>query len=221
MTNEITIKENKKEFYSELLKVAIPVILQQLILVTLNLADTLMVGNLSEYALAAVGAANQVYFVVIDCIFGFLSGAAVFAVQYWGIKDLKTLRKVLGIAYVMVTFFAVPMVILAYGLAPKLIGIFATDPYVIEMGVEYIRIACFTYLIAGITFTISYNSRAVMMLKWPTIFNAIAVGINIFLNYCLIYGNCGLPRLEVRGAAIATLIARSIECILMIAYVYI
>lgn len=221
MVDNTLVKENKKEFYNELLKVAIPVIAQQLIMVVLNLADTLMVGNISEYALAAVGAANQVYFVVIDCIFGFLSGAAVFAVQYWGIKDLKTLRKVLGIAYLMVTCFAIPMVLLAFGLAPKLIGIFATDPEVIAMGVDYMRIACFTYLIAGITFTVSYNSRAVMMLKWPTIFNAIAVGINIFLNYCLINGNFGFPRLEVRGAAIATLIARSIECILIISYIYI
>ena len=82
------------------------------------------------------------------------------------------------------------------------------------------RIACFSYLFSGMTFVITYNSRAIIMLKVPTIINGGAILINVFLNYCLIYGNCGLPELGVKGAAIATLIARVIECLSMYSYVY-
>ncbi|MCQ2554711.1 MAG: MATE family efflux transporter [Clostridia bacterium] len=221
MENETIIPElNNETFNRELLKVAVPIVIQQLIMVCVNLADTVMVGKLSEYALAAVGAANQIYFVVIDCVFGFLSGCAVFAVQYWGIRDLKALRKILGIAYVMVVAFTIPMVAVIYFFAPQLIGIFAKEAEVVLLGTEYIRIACFTYLIAGFTFIISYYSRAIALLKWPTVINAFAVGLNVILNYCLIFGKFGLPELGVKGAAYATLIARSIELVSVMLYVY-
>ena len=71
--------------------------LQQLVAVGLNLVDTIMVGKLSENALAAVGAANQVYFMYSVVMFGIFSGAAVYTVQYWGVRDLKSLRKLMGI----------------------------------------------------------------------------------------------------------------------------
>lgn len=211
---------DKESFYSQLMKVALPVVIQQLIIVTVNMIDTIMVGKLSENSIAAVGAANQIYFVFIDCIFGFLSGTAVFAVQYWGIRDLKALRKILGISYGMVIAISIPIIALVYIFAPKLIGIFATEPEVVLLGTQYIRIACFTYFFGGLTFVISYFSRAVMMLKWPTILNGIAVLINIILNYGLIYGKLGLPELGVKGAAIATLIARVIEFVSTFIYVY-
>lgn len=220
--NNIILKLNgKRGFTRDLLKVAIPVIMQQLIIVALNLADTVMVGNISEKALAAVGAANQIYFIYIDCIFGFLSGAAVFAVQYWGIGDLKTLRKTMGISYTTVIAISIPSMIIAYVWAPQLIEIFASDVDVIKAGTEYMRIACFTYLFAGLTFVISYFSRATMLLKWPTIINAVAVTINIVLNYGMIYGKLGFTRMEVRGAAWATLIARIVEFSAVLIYVYV
>lgn len=219
-SKNITLND-RSEFMSDLLRVAIPVIMQQLIIVALNLADTVMVGKLSEEALAAVGAANQIYFVYIDAIFGFLSGAAVFAVQYWGIGDLKTLRKTMGIAYTTVLAITIPSIIIVYVWAPKLIGIFLSEPEVISLGTEYIRIACFTYFFGGLTFVISYFSRATMLLKWPTVINAVAVTINIILNYGMIYGKLGFSRMEVAGAAWATLIARVIEFIAIFIYVYV
>src|SRR5699024_5651494 len=99
--------------------------------------------------------------------------------------------------------------------SPALMGLFTDDPEVIALGGDYMRIACFSYLFSGMTFVITYNSRAIIMLKVPTIINGGAILINVFLNYCLIYGNCGLPELGVKGAAIATLIARVIECLSM------
>lgn len=220
MSVTLTQDENRT-FYRQLLKVGIPVLIQQLIVVSLNLMDTIMVGKISENALAAVGAANQIYFIYSVVVFGIFSGAAVYTVQYWGVRDLKNLRKILGIDYMMCIVLTVPVVAGVFFAAPMLMTIFTADEEVIALGVDYLRIACFSYAFSGMTFAISYNSRATMILKVPTIINTVAITINIFLNYCLIYGKLGMPEMGVKGAAVATLTARIIECGLMLGYVYV
>lgn len=209
-----------KLFYKEMLSIALPVMLQQIIIVAVQLCDTLMVGSLGEESLAAVGAANQIFIVYIDSVFGFLSGVAVFSAQYWGIKDLKALRRLLGLGYVSVFVFGAITTVFVYWQAPFLISLFTDNAQVIALGIKYIRIAVFTYLIGALTFVISYNSRVIARLKWPTIINAIAVGINIFLNWVFIFGHLGAPAMGVEGAAVATLIARVIEFSLTMVYVY-
>ena len=212
--------EEKTTFYKHMLAVGIPVMLQQLVVVCLNLVDTIMVGKISEEALAAVGAANQIYFIYSVLTFGVFSGAGVYLIQFWGIRDLKSLRKILGIDYMVFFVITIPVIALAFFGAPFLVGLFSNDPAVISLGNDYMKIACFSYMFSGLTFLISYNSRATAMLKVPTIVNLIAICINIFLNYCLIYGNFGMPQMGVKGAATATLIARIIEFIMMYTYVY-
>ena len=210
-----------REFYKKLIIVGVPVMIQQLIMVAVGICDTIMVGRLSEEALAAVGAANQVAIVYFDCVFGFLSGVAVFTVQYWGIRDLKALRKLLGIAYSMCLAAGIPVTVIGYIFAPQLVALFSDDPQVVALGTEYLRIAVFTYLFGALTFAVSYNSRAVMLLKWPTIINACAVVLNIFLNWVLIFGKLGMPALGVAGAAWATLTSRVLEAVFTFGYVYI
>ena len=217
---ENSLNFDKKIFYSKIVSVALPVMLQQLIIVAVGICDTIMVGKISENALAAVGAANQVFFVYIDCVFGFLSGAAVFSVQYWGIRDLKTLRKIMGIDYLMVMIWGIVATIVIYVWAPFWIGLFTEDAEVISLGTEYLRVVVFTYLIGALTFVISYNSRATAMLMWPTIINAFAVILNIFLNWCFIFGKLGFPELGCKGAAVATLISRIIEFAGTFIYIY-
>ena len=214
------ISNKDRSFYSTLLRVAIPVMFQQLIIVAVGLSDTLMVGRLSEEAIAAVGASNQIFLIYINTIFGFLSGVAVFSVQYWGIKDLKMLRKLMGIGYSLSISLGVPVAAGVYIFAPSLISVFSTDASVIAMGTTYTRIVVFTYLLDGLTFVISYNSRVIQKLKWPTIFNAVAVALNIVLNWGFIFGNLGLPELGAKGAAVATLISRVLEFILTFIYIY-
>lgn len=212
------IKE--ENFYRKLTVIGIPMIIQQVIAVTLNLADTIMVGKVSENALAAVGAANQVYFIFSVVIFGIFSGAAVHAVQYWGIRDLASLRKIVGIDYTMCLVLSVPTVAMVFAGAPFFIRLFSQEPEVIELGTQYMKIACFSYIFAALSFVISYNSRSIQDLKYPTIINACAILMNIFLNYVFIFGNFGVPALGVRGAAIATTVSRILECVAMMLSVY-
>jgi putative MATE family efflux protein len=142
-------------------------------------------------------------------------------VQYWGIRDLKALRNLLGIAYSMCIGFGIPITVIGYVFAPQLVSLFSDDATVIALGAEYLRIVVFTYMVTALTFVISYNSRAVAMLKWPTIANAIAVGLNIFLNWVLIFGKLGAPAMGVTGAALATTISRFLEAIITFSYIYI
>ncbi|MCI8608217.1 MAG: MATE family efflux transporter [Firmicutes bacterium] len=217
---QINLNEENRIFYRKMMRIGIPVLIQQIISIGLNLVDTIMVGKVSENALAAVGAANQVYFIFSVVLFGIFSGAAVHSVQYWGIGDVKSLRKILGIDYLMCVVLALPTVVLVYALAPQVIGLFSDEGEVVLLGAKYLRIACFSYFFSGMSFVISYNSRVIQDLKLPTTINAIAIGINIVLNYALIYGHLGMPKLGVEGAALATLIARIIECMAMVTSVY-
>lgn len=209
-----------REFYRKMIFIGVPVVFQNLISLGLNLIDTLMIGMLGEQELAAVGAANQVYFIFSISLFGLYSGAAVYTAQYWGARDIAGVRKMLGIDYAVGAAFAVAVSLLAFVFAPNLIGFFSEETAVIQYGTDYIRIACFSYIFSGISSAISYNSRAIQNLKVPTIINGVALLVNAVLNYLLIFGIGAFPALGVKGAAIATLIARIFELFALLVFIY-
>lgn len=209
-----------KTFYRKMILIGLPIVFQNLISIGLNLIDSLMIGRLGEAEVAAVGAANQVYFVFVISLFGFYAGAAVHTAQYWGARDIPNVRKMLGINYIVGILFSAAVTAFAFAFAPQLLGLFSEDPKVISLGVGYIRIACFSYFFAGLSMAISYNSRAIQNLKLPTIVNAVALCVNAILNYLLIFGIAGCPELGVKGAAVATLIARIFEFIVLFTVIY-
>ncbi|MFR7989473.1 MAG: MATE family efflux transporter [Anaerovoracaceae bacterium] len=212
------IETRNTSYYKRLLILAGPIIVQQLISVGLNLVDNIMVGRLGALELAAVGSANQVFSIYSMILFGLFSGAAVPLAQYYGARDFKSIKKILGMDIVIGLSLALFTFLIVQLFAPQIIGLFADDEQVIGYGVQYIRIVAVTYLFVGVSFAISFNSRSVQILKVPTIVNACSILTNTILNYALIYGNFGLPALGVRGAAIATLIARFIELTALVTY---
>lgn len=207
-------------FYKKMLCIAFPVMIQNLISIGLNLIDTLMIGRVGVPELAAVGAANQVYFIFSMFTFGVYSGAAVYTAQFWGAQDIKSIRKIMGIDYMTGSAMALLFAAAAFALAPNIIWLFAKDEAVIAFGVQYLRIACFSYIFTALSFAMSFNSRSIQRLAGPTMINAAALIVNTVLNYGLIYGKLGLPELGVRGAAIATLTARILEFIGLALYIY-
>jgi len=209
-----------KTFYRKMVFVGLPIVFQNLISIGLNLIDALMMGKLGAVEVAAVGAANQVYFVFVITLFGFYAGAAVHTAQYWGARDIPNVRKMLGINYIVGILFSTAVMGFAFFFAPTLLGLFSKDSAVIALGVDYIRIACFSYFFAGISMAISYNSRAIQNLKLPTTVNALALCLNAVLNYLFIFGAAGFPELGVKGAAVATLIARIFEFIVLFTVIY-
>ena len=218
---EVTVNQDKSVFYKKMLTIAIPVVFQHLISISLNLADTIMIGKLGELQLAASGAANQVYSIFLTICFGLLSGGAVYIAQFWGIKKKDKIEKIMGFDLVVGMALALFFFINIQIMPEKIIGIFASDADVITYGTDYIKIVSVSYMLSAVSFAIAFNSRSVEILRVPTIISGFALCLNIALNYVLIYGIGPFPELGIRGAAIATLISRFVEMVLLVSHVVI
>ena len=200
-----------REFYKIFFKLAIPITIQHFVSASLNLVDNIMVGQLGAVELAAVGLANQVYFLLILFLLGVSGGASIFAAQFWGKQDLKNIRKILGLSLLISGAAAFFFFLISLLNSQTIMGFFSTDRQVIELGAEYLSITSFTYLMTAITVCYAAVLRSTGEVRLPLLVNFIGILINTVLNYLLIFGILGLPKLGVAGAAIATVIARLVE----------
>lgn len=209
-----------KKFMSTILTLALPITIQSFITSSLNLVDNLMIGRLGEAAIASVGLANQYFFIFTLCITGINAGASVFMSQYWGKKDTKNIHKVLGLD-ITIGFVAS----LLFGLAAlffsnEIMNILSKDPEVIQMGATYLRIIAVSCLFTNFTQGYSSVLRSTEQPRIPMYASLIGVLTNAFLNWVFIFGNLGMPKLGVAGAALATTIARLVELSYIIIMVY-
>jgi len=204
-----------------MLKLALPIALQNFMLSSLNLVDNIIIGGLGATAIASVGLANQYFFLLNLVLFGTVSGSTIFTAQYWGKKDIKNIKKVLGLC--LITAIIISSLFMLGGLffSREIISFFSRDPKVIAMGSGYLRIIVFSYVITAITFSYSFTLRSMGYIKLPMLVSVTALGINTFLNFTLVYGAFGFNGIGVMGSAVATLIARIIELALMLSLVYI
>jgi putative MATE family efflux protein len=209
-----------KSFYGPLLTLALPIAMQNLITSSLNMVDTIIIGQLGETAIAAVGLANQVFFLFNLFLFGIYSGSAIFTAQFWGQKDIPNIRRVLGLSLISGFFIALIFFLAAFLLPEMILRCFSNDPQVIIQGSRYLRIISFSYLMNAISFCYAFVLRSTGQVLLPMKVSLIAFGLNSFLNYALIYGVWGFPRLEVAGSALATLIARAVEMTIILYIVY-
>lgn len=209
-----------KNFFKTLFNLALPIIVQNLILSSLNLVDNIIIGGLNATAIAAVGLANQYFFLLNLVLFGIASGSSIFIAQYWGNRDIKNIKRVVGLN--LITGLGASFIFTVVGiLFPKqILGLFSKDIQVIKMGSDYLKIIVFSYMITAVTFAYSFALRSTRQVKIPMYVSALALGINTFLNFSLIYGMFGLPRLGIRGSALGTLIARIVEVVLLLSIVY-
>lgn len=210
--------DQKSDFYKKMITIAIPVIIQNIISIGLGMADTMMVGKLGEDQLAGVGAANQLMWLSWGVIFGYFSGAVAHASQYWGAGNVHRVRNVLGLDLAVGLTAGAFTIVCTYLFGPQLVWLFSRDPVVIGYGVDYMRIVCFGQMFSFLTFAFTFNCRVVQRLRVITSINCAVLFLNIFLNYCFIFGNFGFPRFEASGAAIATTICRALELMAVIIY---
>ena len=218
--NLLIMMKKDKTFLRRCAMITIPIALQGLLNNILNFVDTLMIGKLGKTTVSAVGLANKVFFVLSLLIFGICSGASILASQYWGKRDKKNIHRVLGMALLLGTTGAFIFNIVSY-LQPNLVmSIFTNHNGMVEVGAKYLRIVCFSYVLTAVTQVFMSSLRSVNEVKLPVIISSIAIVTNVILNYILIFGHFGAPKLGVAGAAIATLIARIVECISMVLFVY-
>lgn len=214
-------KMKNSEFIKNLRNIAIPVALQNLVLSSVNLADVFMVGKLGEAPLAALGLANQIMFLMILLLFGINSGAGVFVSQFWGDKNIRAIQKVLGIALASALASSGFFWILTQTIPHHLIRVYSPDTEVIDIGSRYLRIVGWSYVATAVTFVFNIQSRNIERAKVGLYSSIMTLLVNVSLNYLLIFGRFGFPALGVEGAAIATLIARLLECIFVVTFIYV
>lgn len=210
-----------KNFLRNLWVLALPITIQSFITSSLNLIDNLMVGRLGEEAIAAVGLANQYIFIFNLCIMGVNAGASVFMAQFWGKKDVPSIKKILGLDLVVGLVVAILFTVGAMFMPNDIMSILSKDSGVVELGATYLLVVGISCIFSNFTQAYSSALRSTEQVKVPMYASLIGVGANAFLNWVFIFGMLGMPKLGVVGAALATTIARLIEMIYIVSYVYV
>ncbi|MGL5651926.1 MAG: MATE family efflux transporter [Paraclostridium sp.] len=221
MTNIFNLNNENKRFYKLLVSLCIPIIIQNLISTSVNIIDTVMISSLGEASVASIGVANQYFFLFNMTLSGLTGGAGLFISQFFGKNDANNIKKVTGLNVLLGIILGLLFFIPAFIFPKFIIHFFSYDTEVVNLCIEYFSIIAFCYPLIAVSTVFSMGSRSIRNPKLGMICSAVALISNIILNYGLIFGNLGLPTLGVRGAAIATVIARFIEFSLLIGYVYI
>lgn len=210
-----------RDYFRLLVKIAIPIAIQNAVSSSLNMVGSLMIGQKGEVAVASVGLAGQVFFLLNLLLFGIGSGAAMFTAQLWGKRDIPEIRRVLALALTLGFIAASVFFVLSRYYPELILGIYSTDPAVILEGSRYLSIFAWSFFFFAVTFSYALTLRSVGEVKAPVIISISALTLNVVLTYGFVFGKFGLPELGVPGAAAALVIARAAECFAIVGYTYI
>lgn len=211
------MKRENKEFYNNLARIALPISLQSLMLAAVAAGDAFMLGKVAQDEMTAVSLATQIQFVQNMFLGAVTAAGAILGAQYWGKGDKHTMEDIFNM---MLRFCGIVSVLffLACELIPSpLMHIFTHDEGLIAIGSSYLRIAGWSYLLTGISQCYLAMMKVSEHVKPGAVISSCAVLLNIGLNAVLIFGLLGAPRMEARGAALATTISRVAELLLCIA----
>lgn len=184
-----------------------------------NLADNVMLGAYSQDALSGAAVVNQVQYLLQMLIFGVGEGALILSSRSWGKKEIDPIRKLAGISMATALVIALAMWATAFFAPGWVLSLFTSDAGVIAEGTKYLQIICFSYFFFAVTNILIYTMRSVETVRIGFFVSLSTLCINVCLNSILIYGNLGAPRLGIQGAAIATLISRIVETVIMVCFV--
>lgn len=212
------MKMNNSYFYKNVLRLMVPLALQNLINVGVSAADVLMLGAVDEKVLAGASLGGQVQFIMTLIFFGLTSGASVLIAQYWGKQDVRTIEKVLGISLKISAAVGLAFMFVTYFFTESLMKLMTNDPEVIAQGAVYLKVVCFSYVLMAVTMVYLNTLRSVERVFISAVVYSVSLGINIALNWIFIFGHLGAPAMGVRGAAVATLVARIVELMIVAFY---
>ncbi len=207
-----------KKFYRAFLALCLPIVLQNIISLSVNLTDNLMLGRYAESALSGVTAVNQIQFIYQNLLMGIGDGLVILSAQYWGRRDTASIRKVAGVS-MRTALIAMVLLFAAASLFPtQVVGLFTGDRAIIAEGVRYLNIVRFTYPFFCVTTILLALLRSTEVVKIAFYLSLSTLCINFCINWVLIYGHFGMPRMGAAGAAVGTLAARMVEFAVVVLY---
>jgi len=216
----ITVVKDR-QFYRSVLKIMLPVALQQAINMGVNMLDTMMLGSFGEIQLSASSLANQYYnFFTIFCM-GIIGGSSVLAAQYWGAGDKEKVRDTFSMAMRLTVGMSLIFMVLTWFFPSQIMSIYTSEQDVVLQGVRYLKITAFIFMIHGTSLVAAQLMRSVGQAHLGLIVSVVSFVINIGANYVFIFGKFGAPRMEIAGAALGTLIARAAEFLVTFFYILI
>ncbi len=215
------MKIKDKYFYKTFFSLFFVVALQNIIVFSVNLADSVMLGSYSEAAMSGVSLANQIQFLLQMFVNGAANGLVVISSQYWGKKHLEPIKKVFAAAIwagVLMSLVLMAVVLIS---PEGVLGILSDEKEIVLEGARYIEVMAFSYVIFAVTNILIALMRSIEAVRIGFYTSVLALIFNISLNYCLIFGHFGFPEMGVLGAAAATLVSRVVEFIAVVVYVFI
>lgn len=207
-------------FLSAVLALAVPISLQHVLTSLFSLLDVVMLGQVSDVAVASAALGSKLYGVLSLVMSGVGGGVAIFAAQYWGAQDRTGVARVLGAGLRFALGAALPVTALALVAPHWLLDRLSDDPALIRSAGDYLRFVALGFPLAAITATYAAAARATDAVRAPLIASVTGLFVNLVCNYVLIYGHLGLPALGAKGAAIGTAISRLVECGLLLSLLY-
>ena len=207
-------------FYMTFFPLLFVVMLQQLAALAVNLVDNIMLGTYTELALSGATLVNQIQFTLQQIAAGIGMGIVVLASQYWGQRRTEPIKRIINIGVKFGLLIGIIFFLLTKHFPVQVLSLFTNDKAVIDEGVRYLNIICWTYLIFSVSNSLMYSLQSVETAMVGTVMSISTICINMCLNYCLIFGNFGAPEMGVAGAAIATLVSRIVELIIILFYVF-
>lgn len=208
----------EKSFYRKVFAIALPIALQNVITLGVNMTDTIMVGMLGETHLAASSLANQFITVFHTLIMGISMGASVLLARYWGMKKMESLRKTITILLRITLVIAVLFSVMTFAAPEQIMRIFTSEEEIIRQGALFLDYSVFTYLFQAASVSCTIVLRNIRKVKIPMLVSIGAFVVNIFGNYAFIFGKFGMPELGIAGAAVSTLLVRIFECVTICGY---
>lgn len=202
-------------FYKKMFSLAIPIALQQLLTSCAQLVDTAMTVGLGNVSIAAIGVAGRWGFLLNLALFGISSGTATLTAQYWGINDIKSIRRSYGIGFLLSLLVGAVYTVLALTIPAQMMRVFTPEAEVIAAGVQYLRVVAPYGIFVSVSLVTSTVMRSTEDVHTPLICSVVSVAMNTALNYILINGRLGFPALGLRGAATATVIAMAVQMVLL------
>lgn len=191
----------------------IPVVIQHFINTMFNMVDNIMVGGLGGLAMTAVSTANKPYMVYSGLFFGMTGAAGLMVTQYYGAEDKRTCQGLFALQFFVGFVGALLYGGLLFFLPRQIMEIFVADEETIALGIQYMRMIAFSYLPVAVSSICIFSLRSLGKNRAPMRIGLATMVCNALLNYMFIFGNFGAPRLGVTGAALGTLLARTMEMV--------